>query len=133
MNAEQFHNEAIRYIRRVAAKALSFNGNGLDWDLVGEPLLRLFSRAADDAVTANPFSVYLNSDVTHQHDEAVIGLELSLLSDCDWTDAIDVVGVKKLSDALLAQMPMYDADDVLETVAAIERSCAIVREKLAAA
>lgn len=133
MNSDEFHNHMIKHVRRIAAKALSFDGSGLDWDLTAEPVLRLCHRMIREAMVASPFTIELTTNVKNEHDEAQVNVVFSLLSDCEWIDDIDVGGEQKLSSLLLGQLCLYDKEDVLDTVAAIERSCKIVRDKLEAA
>lgn len=131
MDSGQFHDAAIEYVRQVAMASLTFESNGLTWEVAGEPLLQLLRRMIDDADT--PFDFDFSSCLKEEGaDEVSVSININLFDD-DWECKYSYsVEEKNLSDILLQDFPELDAEYVLDNIAAVERSCVIARAKLAA-
>ena len=131
MESGQFHDAAVEYIRQAVMASLAFESDGLTWEVAGEPLIRLLCRIIDEAET--PFSFHVNSwSRKGEADEARVSVEIDLFTGDDNEDHTYFAKETNLSDVLLENFPFYEAEYVLDNIAAIERSCVIARAKLAA-
>lgn len=131
MDGEQFHNAAIEYIRQSAMASLAFESDGLTWEVAGEPLMKLLCRMIDEAETPFSFSVH-SWRKEREADEARVYVKINLFTGDDDEEHNYSSKETNLSDLLLERFPFYEAEYVLDNISAIERSCVIAREKLAA-
>jgi hypothetical protein len=131
MESGHFHDAAVEYIRKAVMASLAFESNGLTWEVAGEPLIRLLCRIIDEAET--PFSFSVNSwHKEGEADEARVYVEIDLFTGDYDNEHTYASKETNLSDVLLENFPFYEAEYVLDNIAAIERSCVIARAKLAA-
>jgi hypothetical protein len=131
MDSEQFHDAAVEYIRKAVMASLAFESNGLTWEVAGEPLMELLCRMIEEAETPFSFSVH-SWRRKGEADEARVYVDVDLFTD-DVNDEHTYTSKEtNLSDLLLERFPFYEAEYVLDNIAAIERSCVIARAKLAA-
>ena len=131
MDSEQFHDAAVEYIRKAVMASLAFESNGLTWEVAGEPLMELLCRMIEEAETPFSFSVH-SWRRKGETDEARVYVDVDLFTD-DVNDEHTYTSKEtNLSDLLLERFPFYEAEYVLDNIAAIERSCVIARAKLAA-
>jgi hypothetical protein len=111
--------------------SLAFESNGLTWEVAGEPLMELLCRMIEEAETPFSFSVH-SWRRKGEADEARVYVDVDLFTD-DVNDEHTYTSKEtNLSDLLLERFPFYEAEYVLDNIAAIERSCVIARAKLAA-
>lgn len=131
MDSGQFHDAAVEYVRQAVMASLTFESDGLTWEVAGEPLMKLLCRIVDEAET--PFSFLASRWRKEEGDnEALVSVGIDLFTEDYDDEYIYESKETKLSDVLLEHFPLYDAEYVLDNIAAIERSCVIARAKLAA-
>ena len=132
MDSEQFHNAAIEYVRQVAMASLAFESDGLTWEVAAEPLIKLLRCIIDDIETPFDFAL-INHLKKGKANEARVSVKIDLFDGIDHKESIYASKETNLSDVLLQNYPLFsEAEYVLDEIAAVERSCVIAREKLAA-
>lgn len=127
---EDFHTELLATARSMVSAAMSEDGADLnDWTLFVAPFFESLKGAIVDGLRSQDYftPIFISS---LDGDEATVSPIACLFADDD--DAEFAEGDKMLlSDLMLYQYP-YCTGSAENIIAAVERSCAIAREKLAA-
>lgn len=125
-----FHQAVLDTFKAMAA-AVADMEPAYDWDTVAEPLVKMIERNVLDGIDLNrefpPLVISSYDSGAKEAREAMLKIEVRLFEDAD--DCVHRREYVPMSDVILR---LYDdcSQSTLQTIAAIERSCAIARERI---